>query len=194
MNGEFLPPPSRRGSVANRLSGMDSPGRHSAMGGGYYGGQREQGQPPRMRYSNRMMSDGGMYNQGRPYPQHGYHQSQDTMNTGMTNNSDSTGPWASGTDPSSENSSIDRNVVGGNGKQPAEGHGYGNNYSSPPIMEEQGANGYGGPVRPPPEARRPIALGNTTAAPGPGGSLPVSTRPEPEKKKSWLKRRFSKKE
>merc|ERR1712151_1382391 len=88
------------------------------MSGGYYGGQRDSymNGPPRMRYGNRMMSDGNMYNgQGRPYPHHGYQQSQDTMHTGVTNGSDSTGPWASGTDPSSENSSIDRNMAGGNG-------------------------------------------------------------------------------
>ena len=95
------------------------------MAGGYYGGQRESymggpGGAPRMRHGSRMMSDPNMLSgQGRPYPHHGYQQSQDTMNTGMTNGSDSTGPWASGTDPSSENSSIDRNMAGGNGKQPA---------------------------------------------------------------------------
>jgi len=143
-----------------------------------------------------------MYNgQGRPYPHHGYQQSQDTMHTGVTNGSDSTGPWASGTDPSSENSSIDRNMAGGNGngKQPAESYGYNgysngysngyaNGYASPPIAEEQGAGGHGGPVQAPPPARQPISLGSSA----PGGSLPSTTRAEPEKKKGWLKKRFSK--
>ncbi len=81
------------------------------------------------------------YNGQRPYPQHGYHQSHDTVNTGYTNGSDSTGPWANSTDPSSENSSIDK-------VKPPMQDGYnqygGNGYNGP-IMEEQGAmNGYGG--------------------------------------------------
>ncbi|RMY20606.1 hypothetical protein D0867_03895 [Hortaea werneckii] len=206
--GEYMKPSQRRRSGANVLSGYDSPGRQSAMSGGYYGGQRDSymNGPPRMRYGNRMMSDSNMYNgQGRPYPHHGYQQSQDTMHTGVTNGSDSTGPWASGTDPSSENSSIDRNMAGGNGngKQPAESYGYngynngysngysngyGNGYASPPIAEEQGAGGHGGPVQAPPPARQPISLGNSA----PGGSLPSAARAEPEKKKGWLKKRFSK--
>lgn len=169
------------------------------MGGGYYGGQRDSygGGPPRMRYSNRMQSDGAMYSQGRPYPQSGYQQSQDTMHTGMTNGSDSTGPWASGTDPSSENSSIDRNMAAGNGKQPMESYGYNgyvNGYGSPPIVEEQGGNAYGGPVQAPQQDRRPISLGNTSGAPAPGGSLPSAARAEPEKKKKGLFKRFSKKD
>jgi len=206
--GEYMQSSQRRRSGANVLSGYDSPGRQSAMSGGYYGGQRDSymNGPPRMRYGNRMMSDGNMYNgQGRPYPHHGYQQSQDTMHTGVTNGSDSTGPWASGTDPSSENSSIDRNMAGGNGngKQPAESYGYngynngysngysngyGNGYGSPPIAEEQGAGGHGGPVQAPPPARQPISLGSSA----PGGSLPSAARAEPEKKKGWLKKRFSK--
>ena len=190
-------PTNRRRFTANGMSAgyesRPSPNRHASNSGGYYGGQREsymggQGGPPRQRYGNRMMSDSAMYAQGRPYPKHDYHQSQDTMNTG---GSDSTGPWASGTDPSSENSSIDRNMS--NGKQPdRDSHGYGQqSYGSPVIPEDQIANAYGGPVQPPPAARRPIALGNSA----PGGSLPPTTRTiEPEeKKKGWLKRRFSKK-
>ncbi|RMY74379.1 hypothetical protein D0863_03253 [Hortaea werneckii] len=197
---------SRRNSYFG--GGYDSPGRQSAMSGGYYGGQRDSymNGPPRMRYGSRMMSDGNMYGgQGRPYHNNGYQQSQDTMHTGVTNGSDSTGPWASGTDPSSENSSIDRNMAGGNGngKQPAESYGYngysngynngysngyGNGYASPPIAEEQGAGGHGGPVQAPPPARQPISLGSSA----PGGSLPSAARAEPEKKKGWLKKRFSK--
>ncbi|KAF2764769.1 hypothetical protein EJ03DRAFT_15582 [Teratosphaeria nubilosa] len=182
-------------------------GRHSAMGGGYYGNQRpgsSMDANARMRYGNRMQSDGAIGGYGRPYnAQHGYHQSQDTMNTGGTNGSDSTGPWNSNTDPSSENSSIEQN---GNGKQPAYGsNGYGQNgygpngYGSPPIMEEQGQidYGYGGAVQVPQQQqpRRPIPLGNTGDAPAPlSGKLPSTARPAPEdkKKKGWLKRRFSK--
>ncbi|KAI7071729.1 hypothetical protein KC327_g7289, partial [Hortaea werneckii] len=82
----------------------------------------------------------------------------------------------------------------GNGKQPAESYGYngynngysngyGNGYASPPIAEE-----HGGPVQAPPPARQPISLGSSA----PGGSLPSAARTEPEKKKGWLKKRFSK--
>ncbi|KAK5135366.1 hypothetical protein LTR08_005308 [Meristemomyces frigidus] len=212
LNGEYTGPTKIRRSLANNSStGMDSgpsPGRQSANAGGYYGGQRPgsylegQNGPPRQRYGNRMMSDGAMYQQNRPYQPHGPHQSQDTMHTGVSNGSDSTGPWASGTDPSSENSSIDRNMA--NGKQPEN---YGQSGFGPPIMEEQGAgaygsNGYGshggpngGPVQAPPGPRKPIALGNSGGAPAQGGSLPTPSRPEKEdKKKGWLKRRFSKNE
>ncbi|KAK4550383.1 hypothetical protein LTR36_003350 [Oleoguttula mirabilis] len=209
--GEYMKPTNKRQSVANGGSaGYDSgpsPGRNSAMGGGYYGGQRpdsymgHQNGPQRMRYGNRVQSDGAMNGYGRPYPPNGPHQSQDTMHTGVSNGSDSTGPWASNTEPSSENSSIDKNLA--NGKQPESygQNGYGpNSYGGPVIMEEQGApaygsNGYGqngGPVQSPSAPRKPIALGNSGSAPG--GSLPTNTRPEPEKKKGWLTRRFSKKE
>ena len=198
----------RRSTANNGTAGMDSspsPGRHSAAGGGYYGGQRpgsyiegHNGQP-RARQNNRNVSDSVMYQQSRNYQPHGPHQSQDTMHT---HGSDSTGPWASGTDPSSENSSIDKNIA--NGKQPES---YGQNGYGPPIMEEQGAhaygsNGYGangspngGPVQSPPGPRKPIALGNSGGA-TPGGSLPTPSRPDPknEEKKGWLKRRFSKKD
>lgn len=152
-----------------------------------------------MRYGSRAQSDNNMNGYGRPYPPYGPHQSQDTMHTGVSNGSDSTGPWASGTEPSSENSSVDRNFVGG--KQPESyGHnGYGgpnNSYGSPAIPEEQGAqNGYGqngGPVQAP---RKPIALGNSSGA-VPGGTLPSTARaaPEDKKKGGFFKRRFSKKE
>jgi hypothetical protein len=56
-------------------------------------------------------------------------------------------------------------------------------------------------VQPPGGARKPIPLGgggesgfSAAAAAPPRSNLPSTARPEPEKKKSWLKRRFSKKE
>lgn len=206
----------RRRSVANALTaGYESgpsPNRQSMMGGGggYYGDRPTShygGPQPRQRYgSNRVQSESHIYNGQRPYPpQHGYHQSNDTVGT---NGSDSTGPWANSTDPSSENSSIDKNMVSANGKQPADpyvqqngANGYGPNggYGSQTIMEEGGA--HGGPVQPPyahqpqqQQRRAPIPLGNSGDAPLAPGKLPPSTRPEQEKKKGWLKRRFSKKE
>ncbi|WPH01036.1 Hypothetical protein R9X50_00387000 [Acrodontium crateriforme] len=213
--GEYSTPPSNRRPIANRSStayeNTPSPARYSQNGGGYYGnrqGQEGYNGPPRMRYNNRVQSEGGNHN-ARQHPQHGYHQSQNTMNTDMTSGSDSTGPWANYTDPSSENSSIDKlNAIN------KADSGYGMNaYGSPnhfegPIMEEQGSGSYGGayppnryggglaapPVQSPHQQRRPIALGGSEDAYAPPRSkLPTSSRPEPEKRKSWLSRRFSKK-
>ncbi|KAK5112525.1 hypothetical protein LTR62_004282 [Meristemomyces frigidus] len=177
-------------------------GRHSAMGGnGYYGGRPESqvggsqfnGQQ-RQRYGSRVMSEGAIPREQRPYNQHTYHQSQNTMNT---DGSDSTGPWANSTDPSSENSSIDRNMYGNNNGY---GHGQGQNgYNNRAPITEEGSAGpaYGGPVQPPTQ-RRPIPLGNATGTPIiplPSGKLPSTARggETDEKKKGWLKRRFSKK-
>lgn len=139
------------------------------------------------------------------YPQHGYHQSHDTVTSGQTYNSDSTGPWANGTDPSSENSSLDRI----NATNPQQDNVYGgqNGYGGYPrpipedgqynTQQQQGYGG-GGPVQPPGGQRRPIPLGGdgtaTEYAAPPRSNLPSTARPEPEKKKGWLKRRFSKKE
>lgn len=203
--GEYMHRVRRMPYANNRTSGfVDGPvpnNRHgNGAGGGYYGGQRESygGPSGRPRYGRGMQSEPMM--QGRPYPpQHAHQHSQDTMNT--AHGSDSTGPWNSGTDPSSENSSIDKNYPqnghpNGNGYQ----NGYGPNNFSGPIPEEGGPYpvkpGYGGaPAVQPPNARRPIPLGNSDSmSTMPSGSLPSAKRPEPEKRKSWLKRRFSKKE
>jgi hypothetical protein len=188
--------------------------RYSQGGNGYHSNRRsdnfndgQQQQQQRMRYGPR----GGSYTHGSNghngngvYPQPSYHQSHDTVTSGQTYNSDSTGPWANGTDPSSENSSLDRinatnpqqdNVYGGQ-------KGYGGYPRAIPedgqynAQQQQGYGG-GGPVQPPNGQRKPIALGgggeSDFAAP-PRSNLPSTARPEPEKKKSWLKRRFSKKE
>ncbi len=199
-----------------------SPSRYGQQQGGYYGGQN--GTPQKARHGNRMASDPQFYNQQRPYqqPQHGYHQSHDTVHT---NGSDSTGPWANSTDPSSENSSIDK--VNAMNKTPAEiyaAHNQNQNQNQAqngyngPIMEEQGQGeypyqrgygqkgppqqngGFNGPrdgyprhnTAPSDGPRRPMQL-NSGPQP-PGGQLPASTRPEEEKRKSWLMRKFSKKE
>jgi hypothetical protein len=186
-----------------------SPNRYSraASGGGYYGNGNSrpdsyaEGAPPRQRYANRIQSDttGMMRGNGGNgvYPQHGYHQSHDTV---MTGGSDSTGPWGNSTDPSSENSSLDR--INATLKPQQDSHGgniaYGQQNGFPGAIPEDGAypqqNGYGGPVQAPPQARRPIPLGNSGDAPVPARSnLPTTARPEPEKKKGWLSRKLSKK-
>ena len=150
-----------------------------------------------------------MYGGQRPYP-HAYQHSQDTMHTG---GSDSTGPWANSTDPSSENSSVERGPTAQKpyGDYPQQGYpqngypqnGYGHNaYQNGHghggfqggIPEEGGAyhmNGRAPPVQAPMEGRRPIPLGNTAG--DYVHNLPSTKRPEPEKRKSWLQRRFSKK-
>lgn len=207
--GEFALPGQPQ-THANRFragyEGPMSPSRYSnGNGGGYYGSQRDSygpgpSGPPRRYPAQRMASEPMLQGGPRPYP-HGHQASQDTMITGMTNGSDSTGPWANSTDPSSENSSIERgpsaqkphgeyppNGYGHNGYQ----NGYGGGGFEGPIPEEGGAYPGAPPVQPPYGARRPIPLGNTTSGAAP--ELPSTKRPEPEKRKSWLKRRFSKKE
>ncbi|USW54324.1 hypothetical protein Slin15195_G076430 [Septoria linicola] len=168
-------------------------------GGGYYGNSHGPGAVRPSFGAPRMQSEPNM---PRPYPPHHGHQaSQDTMATGMTNRSDSTGPWANSTDPSSENSSIDKNYTQNGYQQngysqngyPQNGYGAG---PSGPIPED-GAYPmrYEGAVQPPNGARRPIPLGNSGSSGQipTGGSLPPQKRAEPEKRKSRLGRMFSKK-
>lgn len=176
-----------------------------------------QGGPNRQRYGPRMTSDSaitklnGAYG---AYPQHNHHQSHDTVNTGGTNGSDSTGPWANSTDPSSESSSPDRYHAGAKQHQMVDTYGY-DSYGGGPIMEERasedgnphpqrmsrGPNAFPTNGGPPPVPlhtgpRVPIKLGggDGSAFATQAGSLPTTARPKEEKRKSWLKRRFSKNE
>ena len=107
--------------------------------------------PPRHRYGQRLNSDPGLSRYANPnqgvYPSHGYHQSHDTVNTGMSNGSESTGQWANSTDPSSENSSIDRVNPPSAKPEPQEtygltGFGGGPNFQGP-ILEEYGSGSHG---------------------------------------------------
>lgn len=167
------------------------------------------------RINQRVNSDPALYgaNSHTVYPAHGYHQDYDTVASASGNESHNTDPWGNSTDPSSENSSIDRVQVPK--PDPADVHGF-NGFGGPrhfqgPILEENGINspaygqvGYGqapksmsaspAQVRngfapaPPPHAappRLPIKLGNTSAT---EKSLPNASG---EKRRSWLKRRFS---
>ncbi|KAL8654900.1 MAG: hypothetical protein Q9210_001226 [Variospora velana] len=172
------------------------------------------------RISQRVNSDPTLYgsNNHGLYPAHGYHQSYDTAASGSGNESHNTDPWGNSTDPSSENSSIDRIQVPK--PDPAETYGFNGFGGAPhfqgPILEENGANspaygqiGYGQAKKtvmgsptysrngfspaPPPHGTRnqappraPIRLGNPPATERPMPSAPG------EKRKSWLKRRFSK--
>jgi len=113
---------SRRSSYYGGYDNYNS--RRSQVGGGYYGSRQSMARdddtsfappagPSRSRYSQRLQSEGGVP-QYRPqrngdniYPSNGYHQSRDTVNTGGSNGSQSE-PYGNSTDPSSENSSIER--------------------------------------------------------------------------------------
>lgn len=171
--------------------------------------------------NNRANSDPILYgtNSQTVYPTHGYHQSHDTVASASGNESHNTDPWGNSTDPSSENSSIDR-IQHAPKPDPAEAYGFNGFGGAPqfqgPIMEEHGVDDpaygevadYGNPQRmvngspvhsgnampptPPPHVslkpnppRLPIKLGNSPTSEGP------STSGRSEKRKSWLKRRFS---
>jgi hypothetical protein len=207
--------------------------RYSQAGGGYYGSRQaaaareswggESGYgpmgAPRTRY-NRMQSDptnswNNRYSNGQNvYPQQGYQQSRDTVNTGGSNGSHSE---QYSNEPSSENSSIER---GGPVMRPDMGEQYG--FSGfgggpQPILEEYGngagpsQNGYmpqqrvgtnGPPVPtkagPPVPTHNPNMIKLTSSqgqGPPPANKPNVLSRKNTdgsEKRKSWLKRRFSK--
>ncbi|KAI5196215.1 hypothetical protein AUEXF2481DRAFT_301130 [Aureobasidium subglaciale EXF-2481] len=190
----------------------------SQYGGGHYGMRRPDGHsdvgtpggpPSRNRYTQRMNSSRSNSGYGF-YPQHSYNDSYDAG----AQHSDGTGPWANSTDPSSENSSLDR----ANGV-PKQNDPYGHDiYNGPPIMEEYASDSDGGygmshgnnrnghaggyPAAPTrsqaPPVRAPIKLGGAEGASNygaQGGHLPPATRPTPvkeEKKKGFFKKRFSK--
>ncbi|KAL8774678.1 MAG: hypothetical protein Q9209_000617 [Squamulea sp. 1 TL-2023] len=205
--------------------------------GGYYGNRTSMGRPDSTyvdnnggnfnqpgygrRFNNRADSDPVLYgtnNQG-VYPTHGYHQSHDTVASASGNESHNTDPWGNSTDPSSENSSIDR-IQHGPKPDPVETYGFNGFGGAPqfqgPILEEHGVDdraygeaidygqpqklGNGFPIHsrnavpppPPPHAstkpnpvKVPIKLGNS---PTKEGSSPNGNT---TKRKSWLKRRFS---
>ncbi|OCK80701.1 hypothetical protein K432DRAFT_381968 [Lepidopterella palustris CBS 459.81] len=103
--------------------------------------------PPRSRYNYRLQSDPSLnrYNTSQGvYPTQGYQQSRDTVNTGGSNGSHSE-PWAGSTDPSSENSSIERNLPGNMpGNKPDLGEQYGfTGFGGSPIMEDGNEASYG---------------------------------------------------
>ena len=191
---------------------------------GNYSGQYSQ---PR-RFGPRTVSDPALYGNNSNngvYPMHGYQQSYDTVTSGT--GSHGTDPWGNSTDPSSENSSIDK-IQQASKPDLAEAYGFNGFGGAPqfqgPILEEHGQGaptygqpgygqsqgrpspnrayqGNGVPPAPPPHAvlkdsspRVPIKLGIPSGTESyihgqiPGGRPDVG-----EKRKSWLKRRFSKK-
>jgi hypothetical protein len=139
----------------------------------------------------------------------GYQQSRDTVHTNGSTGSHSDGPY--GTDPSSENSSIERSMPV-RPPQADMGEQYPVSSYGGPIREEYGQKqeGYypnqqqqqfGGPPPPPPHAakamppRVPIKLdgGSGSAEPvGRPGMLRKESTEGGDKRRSWFKRRFSK--
>jgi hypothetical protein len=186
----------------------------SQYGGGHYASRRQDGHSDvgvpggphgRNPYARRMNSASRSNSAYGFYPQHAYNDSYDANGQ----HSDGTGPWANSTDPSSENSSLDR--AHGVPKQTDP---YGHDiYNGPPIMEEYASDSDGGYGMPrgqrngapggnpaarsqAPPVRAPIKLsGGDGAFASQGGSLPPTTRPtaaKEDKKKGFFKKRFSK--
>ena len=225
-------------------SNGNSQQRFPVDGGGYYGNRvppsrpdsyidnyaNPNGQRDGRRFGPRNHSDPALYGQNSQavYPSHGYQQSYDTVTSASGTGSHATDQWGNSTDPSSENSSIDRIQ-----QQPkpdlGEAYGFSGFGGAPqfsgPILEEHGHDspsygqpGYGqsqrtpgigypyqgniAPPAPPPHAvpkeyvqRAPIKLGSQSGRVRDFDAPRFSGRPETgEKRQSWLKRRFSKKE
>lgn len=192
-----------------------SPSRFSNHNGGYYGSRRPDSYyddgtspmapPSRNRFGQRVISNpnsiGNRSNGAHGmHPQHNYNDAYDSGVTG----SDGTGPWANSTDPSSENSSIDKAHAAG--KHPHAPQGMDNyayeGHNGGRIMEENasdsdgaygpavprafrnGRNGQGFAAPPvpghssqAPPVRAPIKLGDgPSALASQGGSLPSTAR------------------
>lgn len=115
----------------------------------------------------------------------GNQQSYETVTSGSLGE-----PAGYTTDPSSENSSLDR-VQPLQNREPADNYGF-NGFGANPQLQPVGA-GINNPSnklqRKEAPGRGPISLGNTTN--GNGTTTNGSKRPEPEKRKSFFKR-FSK--
>ncbi|KAF2459991.1 hypothetical protein BDY21DRAFT_361857 [Lineolata rhizophorae] len=103
--------------------------------------------PSRNRFSQRLQSDtminrvNGAGNNPPPptrdmYASHGHQQSRDTVNTGASSGSQSE-PWANSTDPSSENSSVDKINAAAKQPQPPPP-------PQPDLGEQYGLTGFGG--------------------------------------------------
>ncbi|KAL8813608.1 MAG: hypothetical protein Q9223_000250 [Gallowayella weberi] len=231
MNGQ-----SRRTSRYLGQRPQPRPGSETPIG--YYGNRLSMGRPEstyienngsslhqpgynRRFNNNRANSDPMLYgtNSQGVYPMHGYHQSHDTVASTSGNESHNTDPWGNSTDPSSENSSIDR-IQHPQKPDPAETYGFNGLGGAPqfqgPILEEHGVNDRaygkiaeyeqpqpmvnGSPIHsrnavPPPPPPHTSSKSNPPRVPIKLGSSPASEKPSlngaSEKRKSWLKRRFS---
>lgn len=125
------------------------------------------------------------------YPAHSYQDSYDTVNTRESNGSQSTEPWTNSTDPSSENSSVDRIQSAANNKMENDAYGaYGAQYGrgSPrpqPIQEEYSHGGqmYAQEQSYPPHGYPPQSSAQySPRANGPMGPPPPPANPQQLKK------------
>lgn len=252
IDGSYSRRASFRAESANPLSpqnnrrsgyfpGYQAQHRSQTEGGGYYGNRMSNSRPDSIidnygnlpnqygsgrRFGPRNHSDPALYGHNHSqgvYPSHGHQQSYDTV-ASASNGSHATDQWGNSTDPSSENSSIDR-VQTAPKSDLGEAYGFNGFGGAPqfqgPILEEHGhdtpgyghpgygqsqvaaGNGYpyqgNGAPAPPLHGpskdagpRVPIKLGSSAI----GGSPTVGSRPQStidtDKRRSWLKRRFSK--
>jgi len=183
--------------------------------------------PQGRRFGPKVNSDPTLYGQNSHsgpgvYPSHGYQQSYDTVASSSGNASHATDQWGNSTDPSSENSSIDRvpqapkpdlgEAYGFNGfggapqfqgpileehgqEYPAYGQpGYGQRQNAAGTGYQHSGNGSGPPAPPQHVAPResvprvPIKLGDSPRA---ANTARAPSAANSEKRKSWLRRRFS---
>lgn len=190
--------------VDGRSNGMTRPDSYyqaadnAGPSNGYY--------PNRARYP-RTASEPHFANGQGVYPNAGNQQSYETVTTASGMSAE---PIGYATDPSSENSSMDR-ITPLPVKEPGESYGFSGFGANPQfapvgsgLQEEYRPNGSPGPSRPaynqnqgPPAVPRkevfnrvPIKLGTSS---GNAGPAPETKRPAPsEKRKSWFGKRFSK--
>lgn len=181
---------------SNGMTRPDSYYNHNGDNGGPSNGYY----PNRARYP-RTASEPHLGNGGGVYPPNGNPQSYETVTTGSGSSGD---PAGYSTDPSSENSSVDRVVPGPPPKEPGETYGFTGFGNNPKYgLNEQYVQN-GGPVqqgngyqneKPPPLPRKesmglraPMKLGTTSGNAQSSGQRPGAG----EKRKSWFGKRFSK--
>lgn len=129
--------------------------------------------PSRNRFGQRVHSDLSLnrysnvpngYGPAQPiYPVQGYQQSRDTISTGPSSGSHSE-PWTNSTDPSSENSSMER-MNGVQKSYPDPGEQY-SGYGAP--IQEDGEYAY----PPPQRVRPPMSQNNSYVQPSQNGTPP----------------------
>ncbi|GME66376.1 Transcription factor [Neofusicoccum parvum] len=222
-NADFSGYTSRRSSYYGG-NGNNRYSSSTANGSGYYAGRNPASPRPvedpyqptpiaapgRNRFGQRVQQDmmpprPPVHGQGM-YPGHSYQQSRDTVNTGYSNSSGE--PWGNSTDPSSENSSIERMPAQ---KQPDLGEQYGfNGFGGNPIAEEYDYNNNEYDQQnyaPAPAVGNGAYYNQNQGAPPVPSKMgdgppqqPITAAParrpvmngDGEKRKSWFKRRFSK--
>jgi len=184
----------RPGGMNRPDSYYNNQGDNVGPSNGYY--------PNRARYP-RTASEPHFGNGQGVYPVPGNQQSYETVTTASGSGGSSADPAGYSTDPSSENSSMDR--IAPPPKDPGETYGF-NGFGNTPqylppgssLNEQYGSNGAqrqgDGYMNPPPLPRKesgpprvPIKLGASS-----GNVLSKEARPPTEKRKSWFGKRFSK--